>query len=371
LRHELIHRQVALVSYGTGFLRNENTLEDWYRHDVFHGARSVFRTSADNALLADDFTLWLSILKGAGALRLSLHPAEEFALRAPRDERRAGYAVVAHYADHYQIWTVGQERPAWAGDAAFNAGQDVWHYFHAKGAGAIDSYWSSEPMPGNLQVPATDWQTLATAIGADLDRPIPSSLARAGPFMLHGSGDRTRRELPLFAMSDAASLAQRVVASLDAEQGKFANDTHPKNEGNLFNYLNEQEAAQLTQWGERLDNWMIEVLIRGANDGAGAGVNDRSGNFRRLQLLSADGANEAAADVDDVKAVAAPLPQAVHESPPTGKWGQRIALGIMIAIFSSIFVVIAHIIAAFPWLAFLIGLPFALHLHYKDKDRQG
>jgi len=28
------------------------------------------------------------------------------------------------------------------------------------------------------------------------------------------------------------------------------------------------------------------------------------------------------------------------------------------------------IIAAFPWLAFLIGLPFALHLHYKRKDRQ-
>lgn len=370
MRHELIHRQVALVSYGTAFLRNENTLEDWYRHDVFHGVRSVFRASAGNALLADDFTLWLSILKGAGALRLSLHPADEFALRTPRDERCASYAVVAHYPDHYQIWTVGAERAAWADDAAFSAGQDVWHYVHAKGDGAIDSYWSSEAMPGILQVPATDWQALAAAIGADLDRPIPSSVARTGPFMLHASGDPARRELPLFATSDGASLAQRVVASLDAEQGKFANDTHPKNEGNLFNYLNEQEAAQLTQWGERLDSWMIEVLIRGANDGAGAGVNERNGHFRRLKLTPRDGANDAAADVGEVKAVATPLPQTVHKPTRTGTWGRRIALGIMITVFSAVFVAIAHIIAAFPWLAFLIGLPFALHLHYKGKDRQ-
>lgn len=358
------------MSYGTRFLRNENTLEDWYRHDVFHGARSVFRAGADNALLADDFTLWLSILKGAGALRLSLHPAAQFALRAPRDERCAGYAVVAHYADHYQIWIVGEERATWAGDAAFMAGEDVWHYVHAKGAGAIDSYWSSEAMPGKLQVPATDWQALATAIGADLDRPMPSSLARVGPFVLHPSGDPARRKLPLFATSEGASLAQRVVASLDAEQGKFANDTHPKNEGNLFNYLNEQEAARLTEWGERLDSWMIEALIRGANDGADAGVNDRNGLFGRLHPPPGDGANEVAADVDDVKAVAAPLPQAAHQPPATGKWMERIALAIAIAAFTLFVVAIAHVIAAFPWLAFLIGLPFALHLHYKRKDRQ-
>jgi len=374
LRHDLIHRQAALVSYGTGFLRNENALDDWYRHGVFLNARSVFRAAADNAVLADDFTLWLSILKGAGAVRLSLHGADEFAAAVPRDARRRAYAVVAHYADGYQIWTVGEERTAWGDDPAFNEGPDVWPYIHAKGGAAIDTYWCGEKIPGALDVPATDWKALAAEIGADLDVKLPSGLGPAAPFFLFDSDHPARAKLPLLPKSEAWA-AHRLAAGLAREQARFANDTHPKNEGNVFQHLDEKAAAALTHWGLRLDSWMNEVLIRGANDCAGIGANRRGAPFRRYQPpppapQEEAGAKDKADNADDATVVAAPPSTTVRRPPSTGTWTDRIGLAIAIAALTLFVVAVAHVITFYPWLAILIALPFALHRHYRKKDRQ-
>ncbi|GGY92773.1 hypothetical protein ACFFTM_18120 [Pseudoduganella plicata] len=367
MRAESIHRQVALVSYGSLFLRSQNTLEDWYPHAVFHNARFVFRASADNALLADDFTLWLSILKGAGAVRLSLHGADEFAATVPRDERRRAYAVVVHYADGYQIWTVGAEEAAWRANPTFKEGPDYWHYFNATGhASAIDTYWGGEKLPGRFEVPATDWKALAATIGADLDIKLPSGLGPAAPFILPQFDHSTRTVLPLLPPSHAWP-AHRLAAALDREQGKFANDTHPKNEGNVFQHLDDQAAAELTHWAGRLDSWMNEVLIRGANDCAGAGANSRDTPFMRHQPPPPGPHSHDAADVN---AVTPPLSQAVDKASTPGKWTDRIAFAIAIAVFTLFVVAIAHVIPDFPWLAIFIALPFALHGHYRKKDRQ-
>ncbi|QGZ40178.1 hypothetical protein IP92_04915 [Pseudoduganella flava] len=50
---EPILREVALVSYGTLYLRGDVALDDWYRHNVFEGATVQFRDLAENALLAE------------------------------------------------------------------------------------------------------------------------------------------------------------------------------------------------------------------------------------------------------------------------------------------------------------------------------
>lgn len=71
-RNHQLFRAVALTSYGTGCLRGDLPLEDWLRHGVFFQARFQFRSPDHNALLADDFTLWLGNLARSGATRLSL-----------------------------------------------------------------------------------------------------------------------------------------------------------------------------------------------------------------------------------------------------------------------------------------------------------
>lgn len=43
----------------------------------------------DNALLADDFTLWLEILKASVPMRLSLHLAGQFDIDLPRASLRS------------------------------------------------------------------------------------------------------------------------------------------------------------------------------------------------------------------------------------------------------------------------------------------
>jgi hypothetical protein len=45
-------RKLALVAYGTRFLRNANTLEDWHHHAMLADVHFQFRSLTDNALLA-------------------------------------------------------------------------------------------------------------------------------------------------------------------------------------------------------------------------------------------------------------------------------------------------------------------------------
>jgi hypothetical protein len=152
--HAFLFRQVALVGYGTQFLRHKLPLEDWYRHGVFFDARFQFRSLEDKRLLADDFTVWLGTLAQAGATRLSLHPAAQ--LKVDGD-----YAVAVHFPDRYQVWAVGVEQPAW---------QERFEFPRARGyAGDVDSYWLTGEQAGQLPVPATNWKEFAAAIAADLD----------------------------------------------------------------------------------------------------------------------------------------------------------------------------------------------------------
>lgn len=367
MHNELTHRLVALVSYGTGFLRNENSLEDWYRHGAFHNARSIFRASADNALLADDFTLWLSILKGAGAVRLSLHGPGEFSEVVPRDERRRAFTVVAHFADAWQIWTVGTEQAAWREAPALVDSPDYWYYFNAiSHCAAIDTYWCGEKMPGTLDVPATDWKALTATIAADLDIKLPSGRGPAAPFSGPEANDSMRTALPLLPQSKAWP-AHRLASALALAQAKFANDTNPKNEANIYLGLNAEGEARLQNWGRRLDNWMTEVLMRGANEGTGSGATS-PGLPAPAPQPGTDGhvGNTPAGG----ETPAAPPQPGLRTRATLGGWGARIGLAIATVVLSVFFAAVAHFVAAYPWLAIFIGLPFALHLHFKTRDRQ-
>ncbi|RFP08199.1 MULTISPECIES: hypothetical protein [unclassified Duganella] len=221
----------------------------------------------DNALLADDFTLWLGILRQSGAVRLSLHLCTEFDLGTQRATRGGEYAVVVHYADRHEIWVVGEERAAWLAhpllpdDAGFPAFPDATHW-----GGELDSYWRIAERPGTLDVPDTNWKQLAVAIAADLDIRVPSSLVPAGPVFLFGQEPEAWAKLPLFPKSAVAAPAHHLLATLYREQATFSNDTNPKNEGSHYQSLDAESAVNMENWGRRLDSWVIEAQLRCANE---------------------------------------------------------------------------------------------------------
>lgn len=371
MRHESILRQVALASYGTQFLRGELALEEWYRHGVFFDARLQFRALADNALLADDFTWWLGILRRSGAVRLSLHGLAEFELSVPRAMRGGDYAMVVHYADRHQVWIVGEERAAWQEhpllpDDAYQTSPifpDAASY-----GGDLDSYWCVEERPGELELPDTKWPQLTAAIAADLDITIPSSQVPAGPLFVAVPEDASWARLPLFPFSKGASVAHRLLGTLYREQAKFANITHPKNEGSVYKSLDDAGAAQADEWSARLDRWVIDVELRCANECREPALMHRG--ITRPEMRKEHAFSQMPAGVAQIKQEPA-IPPAeaadINEEKPDGKWTSRIVFLVIIVVSSLFILASANIIAGFPWACILLGLPCALYVRYKNQ----
>ena len=353
------HRQIALVSYGTQFLRDKLALDDWYRHGIFFGARLQFRQLADNALLADDFTWWLGILKQSGAVRLSLHLLAEFGIARPAVIHDGDYAVVAHFRDRHQIWAVGVERPAWLdhplvpdvpGIPIF---PDATHW-----GGEIDSYWCLEERPGPLEVPETHWKALANSIAADLDISIPSSLAPPGPIILPSTPPAAWARFPLFPSGSATVVAHGILASLYREQSRFANDTHFKNDSSDYQGLDAAGAARVDDWGRRLDGSIVEVELRCANE-----YRQRASSDDGMPLPLPPAASKNVRSQQEPQApTAASYTDPV--TPPGRKWLRRIVFVVVLAVMCLLLLAFAHIVAAWPWLSVVLGLPFAVYAVY-------
>ena len=355
------HRQIALVSYGTQCLRGKLALDDWYRHGIFFGARLQFRQLADNALLADDFTWWLGILKQSGAVRLSLHLLSEFGIAPPQVLRSGEHAVVVHFPDRHQIWAVGEERPEWLthpllpdvpGIPIF---PDATHW-----GGEIDSYWCVAERAGQLEVPETRWKALADSIATDLETNIPSSLAPAGPIFLPQEPPASWAKFPLFPSGSVSSLAHAVLATLYSERARFANDTHPKNENSVYQGFDEEGIAQIDDWGRRLDGWISEVELRCANE-----CRQRASSHDGLPLPLPPFAALPARSKTVKTQKEGPAP--TDTGPVTtsgGKWLRRLVFVVVLAVVCLLLLAFAHIVAAWPWLSVIIGLPFAVYAVY-------
>jgi hypothetical protein len=249
MEDERLARQVALVGHGSAFLRQQLSLDAFHRHGVFHGHRLLFRARADGRLLADDFTLWLSVAQSRGARRLSLHHSAGFGAQA-----HGALLIAVHFDDHYQFWAVGDEAASWPApeelpSAAYYGGQ-------------IDVYWRLDEVAGQLAVPATDWPACRAAILRDLQlAPGP-----ARPFLNHHGDDADWANLPLFPYVPARPLPHQLLGLLKGAASGFANDSHPKNEDSDFHRASGREQQERIAWSERLAERLVELQLRCAND---------------------------------------------------------------------------------------------------------
>ena len=365
MQSESIHRQIALVSYGTQCLRGKLALDDWYRHGIFFNARLLFRQPENNALLADDFTWWLGILKGSGAVRLSLHLMAEFGIARPAVIEYGDYAVVAHFPDRHQIWAVGVEHPAWFDHplVADVPGIPVFPNATSWG-GEIDSYWCVEERAGQLEVPETNWKALANSIATDLDISIPSSLAPPGPIYLPPEPPASWAKFALFPSGSVTVLAHGMLASLYREQAKFANDTHFKNDSSYYPGLDAEGAAKVDDWGRRLDGWVREVEMRCANEARQRASGDNGIPLPLPPAAAPPAARPAASKHAKAQQNAQAPAYADPVTPPGRKWFRRIVFVVVLAVVCLLLLAFAHIVAAWPWLSVVLGLPFAIYAVY-------
>lgn len=396
-------RQVALVSYGTQFLRGKLPFDAWYRHGIFFESRLQFREAADRRLLADDFTLWLTVLQGTGARRLSLHPRADFAVAALHAKHGGDYVIAVHFPERYQLWIVGLEQPAWKaqGDAFAEAmGGGTFPYVPAAAsyAGQLDSYWCMEDIAGALPVPATDWGKLAATIRDDLDVDVRPAAMPAGPFMAHSATDAQWARLPVFVYARTLVLPHQLMAVLDVAKGKYDNDTHCKNEGNLYNFMGPEASDRLFAWSQRLDQWIIDVALRCANEDrsvasttvpaptrahagtksvpaksaaglpahAGTGKDGTSKDGTIEDRISKDRLRKDGTSKDRTSKDGTSKDGSEPASPPDdvtlGKWGSRLAFALMLAIIGIALLAFCLGIARYPKLGIVAALLVAYYL---------
>jgi hypothetical protein len=178
----------------------------------------------------------------------------------------------------------------------------------------------------------------------------------AALFILAGANDARPAALPLLPLSEVLP-AHRLADTLHRVQLKFAHDTDSANPKNIYQSVNQEGEARLQNWGDRLDKWMIEVLMRGANES--------TGRWAITESTPAPEANKADETGD------APPQPAGRKRATLDSWGARIGVAIVTAVFSVFFLATAHIVTAYSWLAIPIGLAFTLYLHFLTRDHQG
>lgn len=354
-----LQRQVALVSYGNKFLRSELTLEDMYRHGVFHQSRLLFRTPDENALLADDFTLWLEILRVSGARRLSLHRAVQFEASAKRARAGGELLLAVHYPEHYQLWVCGEEHAAWWSHSQLPKGEydrvsDV--PSAAYYGGAIDTYWFEQEIASAIAVPETDWKGLEVAIEADLQ--LTLAHAAKAPFYPHMYDAADWARLPLFPYTQDTALPHQLMQVLTDAQAAFANDSNCKNEHSTFRELSEEDAAEKSRWSRRLDQWIIDLQFHCANYiGAGSANCVAAGAPESVPARQPDANAASLKPAIDATAVR-------HES----RWCKAGVFALLLGLLSLLLLAICHVIAAHAWLSLALGLPFAFYVVRKGWD---
>lgn len=348
---------MALVSYGTQFLRDECTLEDWCRHNVFGQAHLQFRDPANNGLLADDFTLWLCVLQASGATQLSLHLADDFKIDLSPARQDGDCVIAVHFAEHYEVWMSGTELSAWLTHPLLPLQNGRPTFPHAIPWGCdLDTYWLAEKKHGTLAVPDTNWSAITKAIAEDLDISIPTAAHPAQPFILSASRNGYGENLPLFPMTEASVPAHSLLTVLESKLASFKHDTHPKNEGNLYFQLSDAKAEELGRWAGRLESWIIDIRLRCANEYRRSSSPENGTPLVRLHAPPPDFERDAATPEEDAGA---------KPEKPEGKWVGRIGWVIALIVLCLLVLALSNIIARFPWLAVLIALPWMLYIKYR------
>lgn len=363
MRESTSLRLITLVSYGTQFLRGRLTLEDWYRHGIFFDARLHFRSREDHALLADDFTLWLGVLKAEGATRLSLHLANRVADAARLAELHGDYAVVVHFEDRHQLWICGEEKASWSEHRVmdwevpgFQSFPDASSY-----SAEIDTFLMTAELQGKAEVPETDWHQLSVSIAADLDISIVTH-GHAKPLLPDATDLPEWAKLPVMPYSALMTRPHQLIRVLIQQRHKFNNDTHCKNDSGHYAGLDGPGKDKVDAWGARLDGWLTEVTLRCANEAGILDPEKRSGGQTTYAPAVPTGSPPPLSET--AQPPGEPATSAAGQA--SGSLGKVTVFAVIVTVTCLLVLGLARVISAHPWLALMAALFLVTVAYLRD-----
>jgi hypothetical protein len=251
-------RRLVWISYGNAYLTGRATFDEWNSHRLLWDAVTLFRDAATRQLVAEDGFEWLWLLKTQGAQYLSLATQQSAPVIDGMLEVDA-QLVHCHYADRIETWAAARE--ASTALRTFHQCHDSEAFF-GKHIPDIDAYFliASEPHAAKrAPVELPDWKKLQ----AEFDQTFGATQARRLPprnktpwFYAEYFAEPDWANLPTLPADDRLLGAHRLLQQLLSLRQQFDNDTHPKNEGNLYAYASAEAAEQLDHYAQALDHWL-------------------------------------------------------------------------------------------------------------------
>ena len=117
--NQIWKQQLALVTYGNEFLKQDLSFSRWINHPIFEQHIFEFRDLNSQHLLAQHFHIWLTGLKKQGVQKLSLHNStllvDEQNPNANVELLAFPHFIVSHTANKKTAWILGKELPEWYG----------------------------------------------------------------------------------------------------------------------------------------------------------------------------------------------------------------------------------------------------------------
>lgn len=253
-------RRLVWITYGNAYLRGRAGFDEWKQHRLLWDSVALFRDAATRQLIAEDGFEWLWLLKTQGAQYLSLAtPQNTPVLDGMLDVD--SQLVHCHYADRIETWAAGRE--ASTALRQFHQSHDSEAFF-GKHIPDIDAYFlvATERHPAKrAPVELPDWKKLQAEFaktfggaGTQARRLQPNN--KSPWFYAEYFAETAWANLPTLPADNSLLGAHRLLEHLLVLRHQFDNDTHPKNEGNLYAFASAEAAEQLDQYAQSLDHWL-------------------------------------------------------------------------------------------------------------------
>ncbi|WP_445116440.1 hypothetical protein [Acinetobacter sp. WZC-1] len=273
-------QQLALVTYGNAFLRQNLSLNQWHRHAIFNRHVLAFRDLLSQHLLAQHFQVWLEGLKQQGVSRISLHSStilnDEQNPNANVELLAFAHFIVSHQQQQKSAWILGKELAEW-----YNSEDDFKAPLQQQSTVRHETFWRFQLSPklikrveADLQQP--DWDEIQHYMDHELfnsryaqqfQQPAELNLPFYGqtrPIDAPDDPHADSQYLPLLPDDHPADYVHQTLHRLDALSAFIQTRIrHPYDDNGEI--LAPDEQLDLRHFAQKTDELAARFIVKAAN----------------------------------------------------------------------------------------------------------
>ncbi|MEJ5037113.1 hypothetical protein WH285_09185 [Acinetobacter johnsonii] len=252
------YRQIAFVSYGNEYLNGAVDTEILDRHPLLFNHFPILRDTKYGTLLCGSASHLLSRLQESGAIKLSLHVAQDLHMELndssifyfSTDEE--SFCIVVHYPhNEYKVLIHSDEKPTWQ---SFDKHGNKDFYDYSNYYQNVEAYTLHHPSPQAISTIEQDlkpinWDTFFKDTEARLyfndmakqygSYPIPLNINNC--YVGDLFNDSIKEQYPIFPFTIRKNYASNLIENTALLEQQYSAASHSKNEYSDYVQMNSNE----------------------------------------------------------------------------------------------------------------------------------